>query len=282
MQYQKLLSIMDKEVYPLLWKSSYTEEFLIDFLNAYFGFTGEKRISSVTILAAKEFTKDSDVKKRIHFSFSVEDKMYYYEMKLTDKPEDGRCFDFSFLSFAKYCWNQIQDKTKVRIGQIILNFHPAVLDHPIDNYFFRNNHLESLEDGLDIHIINLYAMNRILKTKSYVELNLLERWIGLLLCESVAEAKKICMEYQTLNNFLKIWNYHSKRIQYKRLSFSSDDTLSYLLEKKSLEIKRKIALKLLKSGSTSSFVAQVTDLDIHDVLELKQSVDKKENQKHEV
>lgn len=276
MQYHNLIPVIDKELYPLLWKSSNTVIYLIAFLNAYFSFHGKNRITTLTILSAKDFTKNSDVKRRIHVSFKQEKKTYFYEIKFSDDTHNENKFDASFLDFAKYYWNQKEEGNTYKIGQIILNFKEGVRENPIAHYYLKNEKLEPMEDSFDIHILYLSSLNQILQEKSYYELNLFERWIRLLQCKTVDEGRSICMGEKDMLDFLSIWNYHSKRIQYKRLSHSTNDTITYSLEKNSLEIKRKIAKNLLQAGCTVSFVEKVVELKLTEIEKIKRTIDKKE------
>lgn len=276
MQYHNLISVLDKELYPLLWKNSNTVRYLIDFLNAYFWFHGKNRITSLSILSAKEFTKNSDVKKRIHVHFKQEKKEYFYEIKFSNDIRDEKQFDPSFFDFANYYWYQKEEENNYKIGQIILNFKEGLRKNPIVHYYLKNEQLEPMKDTFDIHILYVSSLKRILKTKSYDELNLFERWILLLQCKTVEEAKQLCIGEKYMLEFLSIWNYHSRRIQYKRLSNSPNDTLHYLLEKNSLAIKRKIARNLLLAGCSVSFVEKVIELKLTEIEKIKRVIDRKE------
>lgn len=274
MKYQKLISIMDQKLYQLLFNSSNTEVYLTDFLNAYFHFHGENRIDRVIILESEEFIKKFDSDNRLFIYFIQANKKYYYEIKFSKKTNNEEYFDDTFILFTKYCFSKNKDGKPYLIGKIILNMKKKLEKTPIIHYSLQNKMLDSFSENLDIHILFLSTLKKILETKSYYELNLFERWILLLQANTIEEGRKICMKQDCMNLFLKSWIYNSKRLQYENLKSFKEEINFYLLEKKELEVKRKIAIRLLKAGCTISFVVQITDLSQEDILNLRRKLRK--------
>lgn len=272
MSQQKLIPILDKELYPILFKGSRTKTFIIDFLNSYFGYYGDNRIDDLIILPLKQY-----IGKRLYISFIQNNIHYYYEIEFSNSNYEDISQDKPFTTFAKYYMNEMDIDEEYVIGKIILNFTNEIKEKPI----FQYKSLKGLDGKLDIHVIFLKSLYHIIKNKSYDEFNLFERWISLLVCKDKLEAQKICVDIVILNEFLNLWSYSSKRIIYKRIAKSDNDTLNYLVNRKEVETRRAIAKELLKAGCKISFVSKVTSISIKEVIEIRKILKKKEGIKCE-
>ncbi len=269
LQNKPLIDLFHNELYPILWKSHHTKDYIIDFLNAYFHFSGSSRICDLEIINPKLFTNCSRIKKRIHVMFHYRHTVYYYEIKLTNQVEEE--FDASFLSFAQYCYQK--GDTEVCIGQIILQFDASYQGAPISHYYFRNDQLQRLEKGMDIHLIAVIPLRDIIKQKSSHELNQFERWMMLLTCTKFEEGKVFAHQDPPMLTFLHIWQQNSRRIYEQRLAQNKEQTTEFLLEQKKQEIKYGIARKLLEGGSSIEFVVQTTELPISTVIALRRELE---------
>lgn len=269
-QKRQLLPIFQKEVYGTIWKGHHTKEYLLDFLNSYFHFSGEQKIKDIEIINAKQFTNDKEIRKRIHVTFEYLGDHYYYEIRLNEE-EHPIGFDYQFLEFVRYV-NREQLEHKI-MGQIILEFQMEHIGSPIDHYYFRNDHLELLEDSFDIHIIYLQTLKKILNQKALEELNRFERWILIFMVEDFEYGKKICDGYTPMLTFLHLWYQTSRRILERDIAFDEEKSVAYLIEEKDQNIRLEIARKLLLDGSTIEFVAKMTGLPISTIIEARRELE---------
>lgn len=269
LQSKPLIDLFHDELYPILWKSHHTKDYIIDFLNAYFHFSGSSRIGDLEIINPKLFTNSSRIKKRIHVMFRYQHTSYYYEIKLTNHTEEQ--FDASFLSFSQYCYQK--KDSEVCIGQIILQFDPSYQGAPISHYYFRNDQLQRLEKGMDIHLIGITPLQDIIKQKSPQELNQFERWIMLFTCTRFEDGKILAYQDTPMLTFLHVWQQNSRRIYEQKLAQDEEQTTEFLLEQKKQEIKYGIARRLLESGSSIELVVQTTELPISTVIALRRELE---------
>lgn len=268
-QKKQLLPILNEEIYGTLWKSHHTKEYILDFLNCYFHFSGEDKIRDIEIINPKQFTNQKEVKKRIHVTFEYLEHRYYYEIKLSDELHKER-FDYQFLDFVRYV-TRAELPHKV-IGQIILEFRIEHTGSPIDHYYFRNDHLELLEDSFDIHVIYLPTLKHILDTKCLEELNRFERWIMIFMTDDFRYGKKIADGYTPMLSFLHVWNQTSRRMLEENIAVSEEKTIEYLVEEKERNTRMQIAKKLLLDDMSIELITKVTGLPISTVIELRREL----------
>lgn len=268
-QKKQLLPILQEEIYGTLFKSHHTKEYILDFLNSYFHFSGQQKIKDIKIINPKQFTSQKEVKKRLHVTFEYLEHHYYYEIKLSDEIDSKR-FDYQFLDFVRYV-NREQLPHKI-IGQMILEFKVEHIGSPIDHYYFRNDHLELLEDSFDIHIIYLPTLKNILDKKSLEELNRFERWIMILTTDDFLFGKQVADGYTPMLSFLHVWYQTSRRLIEANIAQSEKKTMEYLIDEKEQSIRIEIARKLLLDNMSIEFITKATNLPISTVIDLRREL----------
>lgn len=273
-QKKQLLPILQEEIYGTLWKSHHTKEYILDFLNSYFHFSGEDKIQDIDILNPKHFTNKKEVKKCIHVTFEYLKHHYYYEIKLSSETTKRR-FDYQFLDFVRYV-NREKLPHKV-IGQIILEFQIEHTGSPIDHYSFRNDHLELLEDGFDIHIIYLPTLKTILDKKSLEELSRFERWIMIFTTDDFLFGKQVSDGYTPMLSFLHVWYQTSRNLLETKMINNDEKTTEYLVKEKEYHTRLEIAKKLLLDHMSIEFVIEVTELPISTIIELHREIEELEH-----
>lgn len=268
-QKKQLLPILQEEIYGTLWKSHHTKEYILDFLNSYFHFSGEQKIKDIKIINPKQFTNQKEVKKRLHVTFEYLEHHYYYEIKLSNETL-GKGFDYQFLDFVRYV-NREKLPHQV-IGQIILEFQIEHIGSPIDHYYFRNDHLELLEDSFDIHIIYLPTLRNILDKKSFEELNRFERWVMILTTNDFHFGKQIADGYTPMLSFLHVWYQTSRRLVEADIAISEEKTIEYLVDEKEQATRIEIAKKLLLDNMSIELITNATGLPISMVIDLRREL----------
>lgn len=268
-QKKQLLPILKEEIYGTLWKSHHTKEYILDFLNSYFHFSGDHKIRDIEIINPKQFTNKKEVKRRIHVTFDYLEHHYYYEIKLSEE-ESGKHFDYSFLDFVHYV-NREALSHKV-IGQIILEFQIEHTGSPIDHYYFRNDHLELLEDSFDIHIIYLPTLKNILDKKSLEELNRFERWVMIFMTSDFSYGKLVADGYTPMLSFLHVWKQTSRRLIEEDIALNEEKTIEYLVHEKEQNTRLEIAKKLLLDNVSIEIVAKTTGLSISTVIDIRREL----------
>lgn len=264
-QMKKLISMLDDDVYEILWKSEHTKEYLNDFMNAFFNVIGSSSVKEFEILENDLFAShDDELKKRIHLTFIYEQKRYYYEIKISNSKDMNKYFDFTLIPFANYCWKNTE--SDIHVGQIILNFNEEDIEEPISYHVIKNEELD--DNGVEIHVISLPLLKSILKDKSLLELNRFERWILLFSAENTLEVQGIVQNFPIMKTFFYIWKQESKRILLERNNATDELRLNYLLEEMKDKTKVEIAQQLLKQKCPVPMIMKATGLSYDEIQSL--------------